>query len=45
VPSYVPFDYLFGFFPLPAPLMLTMLVLVTEIANKLFYSRVEKQTA
>jgi Mg2+-importing ATPase len=42
---YVPFNFLFGFIPLPAPLMLTMLwltalyVLVTEIAKKYFYSR------
>ena len=46
-----PLELLFGFFPLPAPLMLTMLVLValfvlvTETANKSFYSRVKKQTA
>jgi hypothetical protein len=50
VPSYVPFNYLFGFVPLPAPLMLTMLVLValyvlvTELAKKLFYARVENAT-
>ncbi len=37
---YVPFNFLFGFIPLPAPLMLTMLgltalyVLVTEIAKR-----------
>jgi P-type Mg2+ transporter len=48
---YVPFNFLVGFVPLPAPLVLTMLVLValfvlvTEIANKLLYSRVENQTA
>jgi P-type Mg2+ transporter len=48
---YVPINFLFGFVPLPAPLILTMLVLValyvlvTEIAKKLFYSRVENQTA
>jgi len=48
---YVSFNFLFGFVPLPAPLMLTMLVLValyvlvTEIVKKLFYSRVENQTA
>jgi P-type Mg2+ transporter len=48
---YVPINFLFGFVPLPAPLMLTMLVLValyvlvTEIAKKLFYARVENQTA
>jgi len=44
---YVPFNFLFGFIPLPAPLMLTMLglaalyVLVAEIAKKIFYSRLE----
>ena len=48
---YIRINFLFGFVPLPAPLMLTMLglvalyVLVTEIAKKLFYSRVENQTA
>ncbi|MEI7847365.1 MAG: magnesium-translocating P-type ATPase [Chloroflexota bacterium] len=48
---YVPFNYLFGFIPLPAPLMLTMLglilvyVLVTEIAKKYFYSRMENASA
>jgi Mg2+-importing ATPase len=48
---YFRFNYLFGFVPLPAPLMLTMLVLValyvlvTEIAKKLFYARVENATA
>jgi hypothetical protein len=49
--SYVPFNYLFGFGPLPASLVLTMLVLVAlfvlvnETANKSFYSLVENQTA
>jgi Mg2+-importing ATPase len=44
---YVPFNFLFGFIPLPAPLMLTMLgltalyVVVTEIAKKYFYSRMK----
>jgi P-type Mg2+ transporter len=44
---YLPFNFLFGFIPLPVPLMLTMLgltalyVLVTEIAKKYFYSRLE----
>jgi P-type Mg2+ transporter len=44
---YLPFNSLFGFVPLPAPLMLTMIgltalyVLVTEIAKKYFYSRLE----
>ncbi len=48
---YVPFNFLFGFIPLPAPLMLTMLgltalyVLVTEIAKKHFYSRLENAIA
>jgi P-type Mg2+ transporter len=48
---YVPFNFLFGFIPLPAPLMLTMLgltglyVLVTEVAKKYFYSRLENAIA
>jgi Mg2+-importing ATPase len=48
---HVSFNFVFGFVPLSAPLMFTMLVLaalyvlVTEIAKKLFYSRVENQTA
>ncbi len=48
---YVPFNFLFGFTPLPAPLMLTMLgltalyVLVTEIAKKYFYSRTKNAIA
>jgi Mg2+-importing ATPase len=48
---YVPFNFLFGFIPLPAPLMLTMLglvvlyVVVTEIAKKYFYSRLENAIA
>jgi Mg2+-importing ATPase len=48
---YVPFNFLFGFIPLPAPLMLTMLgltalyVLVTEIAKKYFYSRLKNAMA
>lgn len=42
---YVPFNFLFGFIPLPVPLMLTMLglvavyILAAEIAKKYFYSR------
>jgi Mg2+-importing ATPase len=42
---YLPFMSVFGFIPLPAPLMLAMLgltalyVLVTELAKKYFYSR------
>ena len=42
---YLPFISVFGFIPLPAPLMLAMLgltalyVLVTELAKKYFYSR------
>lgn len=48
---YVPFNFLFGFIPLPASLMLTMLgltalyVLVTEIAKRYFYSRLENSIA
>jgi Mg2+-importing ATPase len=48
---YVPFNFLFGFIPLPVPLMLAMLgltalyVLVTEIAKKYFYSRIENAIA
>ena len=48
---YVPFNFLFGFIPLPAPLMLTMLgltalyIIVTEIAKKIFYSRLENAIA
>ena len=48
---YLPFNFLFGFIPLPAPLMLAMLgltglyIVVTEIAKKYFYSRVENVSA
>ena len=48
---YLPFNFLFGFVPLPAPLMLTMIgltalyVLVTEIAKKAFYSRMKNALA
>ncbi|HLO16166.1 MAG TPA: magnesium-translocating P-type ATPase [Anaerolineales bacterium] len=48
---YVPFNFLFGFIPLPASLMLTMLgltalyVLVTELAKRYFYSRLENAIA
>lgn len=48
---YVPFNFLFGFIPLPAPLMLTMIglvllyVLVAEIAKRFFYSRLENAVA
>jgi hypothetical protein len=48
---YVSFNFLFGFILLPAPLMLMMIVLVplyvlvTEIAKRVFYSRVENQVA
>jgi P-type Mg2+ transporter len=48
---YVPFNFLFGFIPLPAPLMLMVLgltalyVLVTEIAKKYFYSRLKNAIA
>jgi len=43
---YLPFISVFGFVPLPAPLVLAMIgltalyVLVTELAKKYFYSRV-----
>jgi Mg2+-importing ATPase len=42
---YLPFMSVFGFTPLPAPLMLAMIgltamyVLVTELAKRFFYSR------
>jgi P-type Mg2+ transporter len=45
VMPYLPFHSLFGFVPLPAPLMLTVIgltalyVLATELAKKYFYSR------
>ena len=48
---YLPFISVFGFVPLPAPLMLTMLgltalyVLATELTKKYFYSRVENAIA
>jgi Mg2+-importing ATPase len=48
---YFPLNYLFGFVPVPAPLILTMLgltafyVQVTEIAKKFFYSRLENAIA
>jgi P-type Mg2+ transporter len=48
---YLPFSSLFGFIPLPAPLMLTMLgltafyVLAAELVKKYFYSRVENAIA
>jgi len=44
---FLPFASIFGFIPLPPPLMLTVLgltglyVVVTEIAKKFFYSRIE----
>jgi P-type Mg2+ transporter len=44
---YLPFVSVFGFIPLPAPLMLTMLgltalyILATEVTKKIFYSRGE----
>jgi P-type Mg2+ transporter len=46
---YVPFNYLFGFIPLPAPLMLLMIgltalyVVVTEIAKRFFYKSMTNQ--
>ncbi|HEY4690392.1 MAG TPA: hypothetical protein VIK33_13835 [Anaerolineae bacterium] len=48
---YLPFNSVFGFIPLPAPLMLTMIgltalyVLVTELAKRYFYSRAENANA
>jgi Mg2+-importing ATPase len=47
---YLPFNSLFGFIPLPAPLMLAVIsltalyVLSTEVAKKYFYSRLENRT-
>jgi Mg2+-importing ATPase len=48
---YLPFSSLFGFIPLPAPLMLAMIgltslyVVVTEVAKKYFYSQMENAIA
>jgi len=48
---YLPFHSLFGFIPLPAPLMLAMIgltalyVVVTEVAKKYFYSQMENAIA
>jgi len=48
---YLPCHSLFGFIPLPAPLMLAMIALtglyvaVTEVAKKFFYSRMENAAA
>ena len=48
---YLPFISVFGFIPLPAPLMLAMLgltalyVVATELTKKYFYSRVENAIA
>ena len=48
---YLPFNSLFGFIPLPAPLLLTIVgltvlyVLVVEAAKKYFYSRLENKNA
>jgi Mg2+-importing ATPase len=48
---YVPFNFLFGFIPLPVPLMLTMIgltalyIVVTEVAKKYFYSRMKNALA
>ncbi|MFN8381551.1 MAG: magnesium-translocating P-type ATPase [Anaerolineales bacterium] len=44
---YAPFNFIFGFIPLPAPLMWTMIgliglyVVVAEVAKNYFYSRLE----
>ncbi|MDP2965380.1 MAG: magnesium-translocating P-type ATPase [Pelolinea sp.] len=46
---YLPFNFLFGFIPLPAPLLLTIIgftvlyVVVVEFAKKYFYSRMENR--
>jgi len=46
---YMPFNSIFGFIPLPAPLMLAVIgltllyILVTEVAKKYFYSRLENR--
>ena len=48
---YLPFIAVFGFVPLPAPLLLAMIgltvlyVLATEITKKIFYSRLENAIA
>jgi Mg2+-importing ATPase len=48
---YLPFISVFGFVPLPIPIMLAMLgltalyVLATELAKKYFYSRAENAIA
>jgi Mg2+-importing ATPase len=48
---YLPFHALFGFVPLPVPLMMAMIgltvlyVAVTEVAKKYFYSRLENAAA
>ena len=48
---YLPFISLFGFVPLPAPLMLMMIgltllyVVATELAKKYFYARLENAAA
>jgi Mg2+-importing ATPase len=48
---YLPFISVFGFVPLPAPLMLAMLgltalyVLATEVTKKYFFSRAENAKA
>jgi Mg2+-importing ATPase len=48
---YLPFSSIFGFIPLPLPLLLMMIgltalyVLVTEIAKKYFYSRMKNAIA
>ncbi len=48
---YLPVNSLFGFIPLPAPLLLTIIalttlyVMVVEAAKKIFYSRADNQAA
>jgi Mg2+-importing ATPase len=46
---YLPFNSIFGFIPLPAPFMLAVIgltlfyVVVTELAKKYFYARLENR--
>ena len=48
---YLPFDSIFGFIPLPLPLMLAVIgltilyVISAEVAKKYFYSRLENRNA
>jgi Mg2+-importing ATPase len=48
---YLPFVSVFGFIPLPAPLMLTLIgltalyVIATEVTKKVFYARLVNANA